>query len=46
MGCAPTGRLRIGFSSAGPVAGLEAGRHVLRDPEGRAVEVVVGGGAT
>ncbi|GAA2120722.1 VOC family protein [Actinomadura napierensis] len=36
----PTGRLRLGFTTrAAPT--LEPGRHVLHDPDGRAVEVIV-----
>jgi catechol 2,3-dioxygenase-like lactoylglutathione lyase family enzyme len=37
-----TGRLRLGFTTAAAV-GLEPGRHLLKDPDGRKVEVVVTG---
>ncbi|WP_433250867.1 hypothetical protein [Actinomadura nitritigenes] len=36
----PTGGLRLGFTT-GATPKLEPGRHVLHDPDGRAVEVVV-----
>ncbi|TYB47183.1 glyoxalase/bleomycin resistance/dioxygenase family protein [Nonomuraea sp. PA05] len=35
-----TGRLRLGFEVDG-LQGLKAGSHVLEDPDGRAVEVLV-----
>ncbi|MDL4821010.1 glyoxalase/bleomycin resistance/dioxygenase family protein [Actinomadura opuntiae] len=35
----PTGRLRLGFATTAGACGLEPGRHVLDDPDGRAVEV-------
>ncbi|MFB4300980.1 glyoxalase/bleomycin resistance/dioxygenase family protein [Actinomadura sp. NTSP31] len=36
----PTGRLRLGFTTR-TAPTLEPGRHVLQDPDGRAVEVTV-----
>ncbi|MBO2457469.1 glyoxalase/bleomycin resistance/dioxygenase family protein [Actinomadura violacea] len=37
----PTGRLRLGFAADAAACGLEPGRRVLHDPDGRAVEVTV-----
>ena len=39
-----TGRLRLGFAVSAPPSGssLTAGTHLLRDPDGRVVEVRVG----
>ncbi|MFI0444182.1 VOC family protein [Actinomadura sp. 6N118] len=37
-----TGRLRLGFTTVA-AAGLEPGRHLLEDPDGRTVELVVMG---
>lgn len=41
-GAGETGRLRLGFAVADAAAG--PGRHLLRDPDGRAVELQVGVG--
>lgn len=37
-----TGRLRLGFNTTA-AAGLEPGRHLLKDPDGRKIEVTVKG---
>ncbi|MEV4000804.1 hypothetical protein [Actinomadura sp. NPDC049753] len=37
----PTGRVRLGFAAESGTTGLDPGRHLLHDPDGRAVEMTV-----